>query len=337
STQPADSFTLDLAACFELTPDVALEHVRHLESFEELFNRAKTEEQQATIHVATANWILAVPSTGACTAWLLGLETPADRLSIRENTTSALEYLSEARSILEEDTNLPDKERNRLTDALEALEAFAELFLTVSSPGQADDYGSACARAALKLSVVREADDKSLAACARLWQSFAWELAERRRRALVSLPEALAKPQQWPYDFMCRLLRCRILADAGKYTAATTAAIRMRALCGKWLEGEGKIEDTAACRRLVALLQCRVGRLWMQHLNSSDAARLEGMLIGIQKDLFESPQPINVYGLDYAVPIIVQPPVIASPATSSGPATQSAPATEPARVGWVEM
>jgi len=61
-------------------------------------------------------------------------------------------------------------------------------------------------------------------------------------------------------------------------------------------------------------------------LSPSEAARLEGMLIRVQKDLFESERPINVYRLEYAIPIIVQPPAPATPATSTAPAAASSPA-----------
>ena len=126
-----------------------------------------------------------------------------------------------------------------------------------------------------------------------LWQSFAWECAGRRERATVSLPSALVRPAQPDFDFLSRLLRCRLVAEDGLHTAAFALAIRVRGSCDQWFAKEPP-EQLAARRRLAAVVQYRIGRPWLEQLRKSSsqaAADLEAMLGGLHDVLYDKGRP----------------------------------------------
>jgi len=327
STRPAQSFSLDLTRQLEVGISDTLEVIIQHKSLNRVLDAAKTSRERAAANLAMANWVLSRPIAGAATRWLVGLDTPDDRVSINGNAKTALKYISEARSILDSGLGIAKRQRGQLLEAADTLESFSKVFKAVSSSDGKAEYKSACSAAALKLSVVREADDGALSSCALLWQSFALERAGRRERALLSLPQALKQPEHWPYDFMCRLLRCRILADADEYAAAMVMTMQIQALCDRWLKG--RTEETEPYQRLAGLLQCRIGLLWKDRLGPSEAAGLEAILVLVQDKLFGPDDYVEVFHLEHAVPIIVEPPVIATPATSTSPTTTSAPATKP--------
>ncbi|UCD28105.1 MAG: hypothetical protein JSV03_13570 [Planctomycetota bacterium] len=328
STQPARGDELDISRLLIEQPAQVESHRNQLDYLQWALDAADKPTASITAHLAMANWLLAVPTSGPARRWLIGVEKSTDQGVIGVLAEEALTHISEARSLFDAEADLSKERQQALADTIENLDLFAKLFMALGSPGEGYEYRSACSRAALDLSVIREADDKALASCALLWQSFALELGGRRERALISLPEALKRPEQWPYDFMCRLLRCRILADAGRYAAATAMTIRMQGLCRKWLES--KNEDAESCRRLVSLLQYRIGRLWMKQLNPSDAAHMEDLLVRLLNELLEGDGQKSIYRLEYTVPIIVQPPDLIAPSLSTAPAATTRTTLRPA-------
>lgn len=333
TTQPAPAFTLDLSRQLVKVPGVQPSRQGEILALSETLLEAEDPLDRAAAHLAIANWHLAVPPAMSATRWLMGLDEAADRRLIAESAKIASVDIERAQAVLKAARGQAKKRLRELNSAAETLGLFVDLFLIVDSKQEGEAYRLTCADTALNLAIARESDDPAVASCALLWQSFAFNLAERRDRALVSLPQALEAPKYLPYDFMSRLLRCKILAELGRYAAATGLSIRIRAACQQWFKGETDEGITARCR-LAALLQCRIGQLWMEQLSSSDskvaASRLEASLVRLQESVFSSEQPQEVYYLDPAVPIIVKPPVIKPPATSTAPATASAPATVPA-------
>ena len=152
-------------------------------------------------------------------------------------------------------------------------------------------------------------------------------MAGRSERAKSGLPEPLTPPAKAGYDYMARLLRCRLLGEAGQDAAATTLVIEVRQECAKWFKSEAS-GSAAARERLAALVQCRLARQWQEKLKTTTApatAPLDVMLGQLQAGYFADkgvghPQ---VYFLDATIPVIVDPPA----PKASAPAEQKPAAT----------
>lgn len=314
-------------------------------SLEKVLDAAERPLDRATAELAYANWLLAVPTSGEATLWVMGLESDRDRKRITTNARDAILRLEEARKHLSkrvpESLDEADRERHsRLRRSADALDAFAALF-AAAALADVESERSTFARAALGMAAVREASDAELAACALLWQSFAWELAGRRERSLISLPVALTPPEHLPYDYFSQLLRCRILADSGQHVAASALTIRMQGLAKQWFPRVGR-QELQARRQVAALLQYRVGQDWLEQLRATDsedaraaAERLASLLAGLRDEQLTGEQPVGAYSLEPVVPIVVEPPDpsmfkprIEPTATSTTPASK--PASDPA-------
>jgi hypothetical protein len=281
---------------------------------------------QAQAQLALANWALAVPTAKPATRWLMGFPATGDAAKLNDAVQLAETNLEKARALLKPEASEVKERRRTLRASVATLEAFAKFFAALAHcrPKTTCDP---CGEAALGLAVARESENADIAAAALLWQSLGWELAGRRERALTSLPNALAAPDQLPYDFLSRLLRCRLLAEDGKKSAAIALAIRIQALCDKWFvrqEGPGLEEK----RRLVAVLQYQFIREWIGQLDAGDkniATKLEARLSDVRKHLVDEDSPLTVYYLETSIPILVQTPKsqLRSPATAEA-ATQPA-------------
>ncbi len=321
-------------------------------SLRESLEAAATPLQQGQAQLAWANWLLGDTVACPATRWLLGFERQEDATTLLAAARQAGERLDLARKSLESIdlktlTEEEKQKRNRLLESADTLEPFARFFAVLAERGDTEAYKAACADAAIELSVAREADEASVAACARLWQSFGWALAERRDRALLSLAPSLKPPEQFPYDFFGRLLRCRIALDQKQYASVTALAIQMREQMEPWFRNSPSPERLNDARRLVALLQYRAQSLWLQQLReagSPEASHLEKMLGELANQYFAQDAAVGVFCLEHAVPLIVELPEIkrtfeqqavtrpaSTPTTSatSGPATTPATAADP--------
>jgi len=322
---PGAAFTLDLARQLA-EPQEPTKSSHRRETLQKTVDAAETPVDEAAAHLALANWLLAVPAARPATRWLIGLPATEDLRVIAESSLAAHEHIDRARTLLKAEPSGGNDRRRDLRTAAGTLDAFATLFSAAAGDQEKKKVQSGCEQAAVALASARESEDPAIAASALLWQSFGWYLAGRPERALTSLPDALQKPQQLEYDFMSRLLRCRILSEANQQAGAIALTIRMRAVCSRWSRGE-KEEVVDSKRRLIAWLQCRIGKGWLEQLRTKDgpsAARLEGVLAGVQKNVFAADPPLPVYHLESAIPIIVEPPVLKPRAT-----TLSAPAAAP--------
>jgi hypothetical protein len=274
--------------------------------------------------LALANWHLAVPTAGPATRVLLGLATANDTRQLRESTQAAQQQLEGIGKTL--DQVPPGDRRRELRQSSVILTAFAKAMASVSGQDR-----SGCSDAAVDLASVRESDNPEVAAAALLWQSYAWECAGRRERALSTLPPVLEKPAQPSYDFIARLLRCRILSDAGENTAALAVTIRMAAMADRWFPRTG--DETLQPRvRLIALLQTELGRRWLGDsgagkLDAEAARKVQTIIDAAREKLNSDSQPLPVYQLETAMPILVQPPKPVSQPAAAPPASR--PASQP--------
>ncbi|GMU24751.1 MAG: hypothetical protein AMXMBFR13_48230 [Phycisphaerae bacterium] len=305
------------------------------ESLEKTLEAVTGPLDKATAHLALANWLLSGPVARPATHLLIGVDEPSDRQLIIDMARAARSHIAEARQLLDDENrsggNGERIERRRLVSAADTLEAFALLFAAVDANGDAEARHDAWSDAALELSEVRESANTVLASAANLWQTLAWEFAGRRERALAALPDALARPEHRQYDFMKRLLRCRLLGDDGQFMAAQTLAIRIRAMCAEWFDDRSEVR---AREQLVTLLALRNGRLWVDKLRAgsrpSDSELLQPMLDRLAGKLTAGDAEVTpIYHLEQAIPILVQPPAIPASGTPATTEPSERPATEP--------
>lgn len=275
---------------------------------------------RAAAQLSLANHLIALPPSGAATRWILDVAAPEDRQLLTKQAESARQALQRASDALKEADEADKERRQELRVAADVLAGFTSIFELPSRSGEGEEFRKACSEAALELASARESDDPAIAAAALLWQSFAWELAGRRDRALATLPDAMARPREGSYDFLARLLRCRLVAANGEHAAAIGLLIRVRALCEKWFASEGA-ESISARQRLTMLEQLRVTSAWLDKLRGSRPGvvePLEKMRDELAGRLGEQ-NPRPVYLLPMAVPQIVEAPDIETEPAATSP------------------
>lgn len=331
---------VELAARIQATEELRESQHQGLAHLEQAVATAESDLDRARAHLALANRILAEAVDVATTRWLLGLDAEDDRTLIAGSAERAAENITKAQTLLDQLSRIAkETERpaiTRLDMISDALSVFARLFALADEKPDAGDRAERFAELAIELAILREWEDAEVAAASRLWQAFAFELAGRNERALGNLPEAVTPPETWPYDFLARCLRCRILSDHGQHVAAIALAIRMDKLCETWVPDTlipaSSEDDTGACRRLVALGRLRSSLLWREQVaghNPEAVRQLDELIKGVEANYFVDPTESRVYYLRWAIPLMMESPIILP--TSGQPATRpSAPATQPA-------
>lgn len=332
TSQTTRSFTLDLAERLRTPETVRQRQMEVLNQLEEMSDRSGLPERLTLdeIHALLfkVNDALATAAPLNATRWLLGLEQADDPTMLARLTRAGLAASRTIHEALKARPDGPREHAREVTTALETLDLFLGLFDAMFENRTEEARQNACREAAMRMAELREHRDAAVAASALLWQAMAWELAGRRDRALTSLPEALEKPQQLPYDFLARLLRCRMLADAGQHAAAAALTIRIRQECDDWFGSRKK----DAARRLAALVQCRITQQWVSRISPTSqpaSDQLMSMLTALQTEFLAEGAIPDLYQLDKMIPLLISAPKITlprRPATepSPGTATQSA-------------
>src|SRR5262249_46304878 len=144
-----------------------------------------------------------------------------------------------------------------------------------------------------------------------MWQSYAWDSAGKNDRALATLPEVLLKPERLPYDFISRLIRCRVLAESDQAPAAIAMLIYSQKLLEDWFPQADKAAlDTR--RRLVAAVQWKITKDWAAGKSGSKVtpAQLDTILSGSREILSPRENANLAFHLDNAIPIIVEAPAL---------------------------
>lgn len=296
-----------------------------VERVRETIARTSDLKTKAELELALANWYLAELTAAPGTRWLIGLEDEDDIATIERAGQQAADHLARARQILAEGV----EGAGPLRSQMRVLDAFARVFTAIArAPRNGREYQQRCADAALALATARESDNSSVAAAAQLWQSFAWAMAGNPQRALTSLPEALRKPQEMPYDFMSRLLRCRLLADERQYAAATALCLQIQGSATGWFTRRSA-DVIDARQRLVALLQMRIGLEWLSELERESPAaaeRIASLLDSTREKHFPQTRLAPAWMMESAIPILVRLPD-GVPSRASEPAEIIEPAT----------
>lgn len=307
------------------------------EERERLIEKAETPLEQAQARLGCANWLVAVPPAQPATRWLLGVQDADDLRAIAKAGREAAEQVSRAQKLLEEAPE-PKEEQDRkrhqaLSEAAASVEAFAAIFAQAESGAQTEAEQEAWRKAARQLAIARESKQAPVAAAALLWQAFSFERAGRRDRALEALPDALAPAEHWPYSFMSRLLRCRMIAEDGRQAAATALLSQMQEQLKDWTTNQNQERNNA--RRLIGIVQYRIVTDWMKKLQTStqpasdDSAKvLEPLLESIRRSFSEVKEP-GVYYMDTAVPLGITPEAESKPPEAKATGSADAPASEP--------
>jgi len=328
-TAPAPAGEVDLARCLADPPEWSGRLDSELAKLNKAVESAATPVEQATAHLAAANWLVGVPTSRAAVRWLAGMERPQDLTLLASRADQAAEHLDRGRAALKSVGQTTGADAARISElklAAESLEPFIKLFAAADGEETDTERRSAFSEAALGLAMARESENPDLSACALLWQSFAWECAGRRERAMLSLPGALTQPVQPSFDFLSRLLRCRLVAEDERYAAAFALVSRVRASCDQWFPKEPP-DQLAARRRLVAVVQYEIGRSWLKQLTGRDsktaADEVAGLLAGLRDVLYDRDTPGPIYVPENIVPILVEPPVVSASQPTSRPARAS--------------
>lgn len=294
------------------SPELADRLAGERKRLESQIEKAGDSTATAQAQLALANWWLAVPTARPATRWLIGAETASDRKTMVEAGEESTRLIEAALATLAEpSTTTPTDEikktRSRLEQSADTLASFAAIFKLAELKAAEESTQRAWRKAGSGLAIVRESDDAELAAAAQLWQAFAHTQAGNLERALDTLPDALLKPEHLPYDLMGRLLRCRLLAEADRYSAATALPSRMEAVVKDWVPSQ----DRNNTRRLIAFVQYHIVRDWIDKLRSSTrpaaVETLEPILAGIDADFSDLKSP-SIYYMTTAVPVKVVAP-----------------------------
>ncbi len=343
-------FSLDVAALWAESPSRAETLEKDRLALEQAVREARSPVDQAAAKLALANWHLAVPTAEPATRWLLNMAGEKDLKILAESATAAQEQIVEARKLLgvtPATTSAPasapasepakpsspeEQARRKLVTAAERLDPFLAALASAVVLGDEATRKSKRSAAARGLSSLREVENEELAASALMWQAFMWNLAGREGRSTVSLPNATEPPKDPDFDFVSRLVRCQILADNGHYLAAMAMAMRVRSSCEDWFPKESP-QSVRSRERLAALVQCAVGTQWMHVLRKdnfpANADRLEAQLIQVQNTVFgEKREPMPIYTLKRAVPILVQLPKAGAEATENVGSAASRPGAD---------
>lgn len=304
---------------------------------ERAIQAAKDPLEEARARLELANWWAAVSMTGPATRWLLGMQNQADLQDIAEAAREAGSQLGNARDLLDaagatsrpesRDDQSSEDRRQALIQAADTLAGFVEIFEQAESKislanGDPDrTRRNRWRTAGRRLAIARESEDPQLAAAALLWQSFAFEQGGRRDRALEALPNALVKPEHLPYSLMCRIVRCRMLAEDGRNSAAMVLLSRMEPLLKEWISRQ--TQDRHQVRRLIGLVQYRVAQQWLKGLElparSAVAEQLRPILDKVEGNFTEVKNP-EVYVMPTTIPphIIPSRPVMEAEPDSPG-------------------
>lgn len=298
-------------------------------------------DERILLSIAFANWDLAETCAPGVMRWIMGYRHREDLEQLGRVSASALERLDEAEKQLEElgesSERSVQKQRTRWGENIKVLRLFAEAGEALSravpkDAGQLKDSQGACRDAALNLAELREAEDADTAAAAKLWQGLLFEAGGRPERALSTLDLALAAPNQLPYDFFQRLLRCEMLQARGSFALADGLVLRMGEQIKPWFGSSGTDADearaTLAAQRVIGLC------FWADDLKQVDPAvaeQLSARADELIKKHFK-PAKAEIYRMGRTIPIFVEIPAPAEKSPTSQSATAPT-ATKPTREG----
>ena len=126
ATQPSEAgFSLDFDRLLADPVGSAESLENQLHTYRRFIGSVEGPLQQAKIHVALANWLLAIPAAKPATRWLLDMEQPEDLHKIAWTGQEAGKHLQKASALLSPlKTDPAGESQKRLQSAIETLEPF---------------------------------------------------------------------------------------------------------------------------------------------------------------------------------------------------------------------
>ena len=99
-TAPAPAGEVDLARCLADPPEWAGRLDSEFAKLNKAVESAAAPVEQATAHLAAANWLVGVPTSRAAVRWLAGMERPQDLMILASRAEQAGKHLDKARAAL---------------------------------------------------------------------------------------------------------------------------------------------------------------------------------------------------------------------------------------------
>ncbi len=196
---------------------------------------------------------------------LRGEQTGRPRMAkILDRATILLARAAEAL----EDSAIEADAKRVLSDRVELLNAFAEMFSALASSDDSNVARERLTHACIGLSAFLDEPNEQLIESVKLWQTVAYRRAGRPDRALKLLRPGLGRATFTRLYFHACMQRCRALVDRGMYPAALSLAHKLGRRTDVRPHDEGKPlgpQAAASLRRLRA----DIHRRWAQTLRSN--------------------------------------------------------------------
>ena len=262
-------------------------------------------------HLAAANLALALEIEPYVSRSILGIERPDDGPRIRSGLDAADTQLKLVADALR---TASDTEAEKLAgerETWETLQAFATAFNAIWSGSSAEEIAAARQNSAAELAVHLEADRKDVAAAALMWQAVLYAKLGQPDRVFQLLPEVTARVgrEARTFQFHARLLRCRMVADRGGYTAAAALLLQVEEKANEWFTVEA---DQQAAVHAAMLHRLQVLDRWRTALQSTtqpdESVWCQEAAARLKRDAVAEGNPVFVLGLEKSIPIIAPPP-----------------------------
>jgi len=277
---------------------------------------------EARGRLAAANWILARQIEPAVSRVLLGIPAASDNEVIREGIARAARQLAAAESALarapaaaaevRRSADARDAPQPPLTEALQStltdLSAFADALAVAFSDEMGGNSEDRARAAASSLAILLEDERPGVAVCATLMQALLYHRAGQMDRTRTVLDLAL---QAVPGDarevaFYSRLLRCRYLAEEGRFAVACSLLLKLEERCFEWFVSA---TDQAEAGYAATLVRRQTIQAWRDGHQGpeADAHRqwCDAAIARIEEALAGEPQPIRLMRLRSAVPYLL--------------------------------
>jgi len=278
---------------------------------------AQTRHAELEARVRLFWWHLSRQIDPALSSVFYGIDGESDRKRIDELTALAAGQLAAIEVLLDGldavATTQP-ADVQRWHDELPVMQPWPQA-LRAAATGTPEQ----CTAAAERLAELAQCLHPPIQEPARFWAAMLWLRAGQPDRALELLDMALAPPQGDAYEILPRLLRCRVLGQTGKLTAASALLIRMQNRLADWFD-EQVVDLVAPATTLVrlAVMDQLADRL-IEAGYHAEAAEILVQGCGLRNEVFEPGTVRSLPRLDALLPgpIPREPPAPTSQPTTS--------------------
>jgi hypothetical protein len=252
--------------------DTAAGYQRYLNQRAEELGKAvsKTEDLAGALaRLRVARWQLSRQIEPQLSMIVLGFANEADRLFVVQVAGEARRQLDKAATFLR--TADGEEQVQAARDELNLLSYWPDVFETVARSNPAQRLAAAQKLDSLALSRYR-----SVVQAARFWQAILYHDMGQSDNALNTLELALADARDEHYRAFPRLLRCKVLAETGKLTAALALILRLDKRFAEWFDQD----EAILFHRAATLIRVDVLDRWSANVKRGGRqAHAEGLRI----------------------------------------------------------